>query len=60
MQFDFVKFWLFFAFKLLLPFFWLCEEAQCVFLRLHLGRKWVFFFFYVSNEFNDETVQMPN
>ena len=29
----------FFVFKLLLSFFWLCEEAQCVYLRLHLGRK---------------------
>ena len=25
--------------KLLLFFFWLCKEAQCVYLRLHLGRK---------------------
>ena len=30
--------WLFFVFKLL-SFFWLCEEAQCVYLRLHLGWK---------------------
>ena len=29
----------FFVFKLLLSFFWLCEEVQCVYLRLHLGRK---------------------
>ena len=35
----FCQFWLFFVFKLLLSFFWLCEEAQCVYLRLHLGRK---------------------
>ena len=34
----FCQFWLFFVFKLL-SFFWLCEEAQCVHLRLHLGRK---------------------
>ena len=34
----FCQFWLFFVFKLLLSF-WLCEEAQCVYLRLHLGRK---------------------
>ena len=34
----FCQFWLFFVFKLL-SFFWLCEEAQCVYLRLHLGRK---------------------
>ena len=25
--------------KLLLSFFWLCEEAQCVYLCLHLGQK---------------------
>ena len=30
---------LFFVFKFLLSFFWLCEEAQCVYLCLHLGRK---------------------
>ena len=35
----FCQFWLFFVFKLLLSFFWLCEEAQCVHLRLHLGWK---------------------
>ena len=34
----FWQFWLVFVFKLL-SFFWLCEEAQCVYLRLHLGRK---------------------
>ena len=33
----FCQFRLFFVFKLL--FFWLCEEAQCVYLRLHLGWK---------------------
>ena len=32
------------VFKLLLSFFWLCEEAQCVYLRLHLGRKNKIFF----------------
>ena len=32
----FCQFWLFFVFKLLLSFFWLCKEAQ---LKLHLGRK---------------------
>ena len=26
----FCQFWLFFVFKLLFSFFWLCEEAQCV------------------------------
>ena len=35
----FCQFGLFFVFKLLLSFFWLCEEAQCVYLRLHLGQK---------------------
>ena len=34
----FCQFWLFFVFKLL-SFFWLWEEAQCVYLCLHLGRK---------------------
>ena len=29
----------FLSFKLLLSSFWLCEEAQCVYLRLHLGWK---------------------
>ena len=33
------QFWLIFAFILLLSFFWLCEEAQCVYLHLHLGQK---------------------
>ena len=35
----FCQFWLFFVFKLLLSFFWLCEEAQCVYLHLHFGQK---------------------
>ena len=35
----FCQFWLFFIFKLLLSFFWLCEEAQCVYLHVHLGQK---------------------
>ena len=35
----FCQFWLFFVFELLLSFLWLCEEAQCVYLCLHLGRK---------------------
>ena len=35
----FCHFWLFFVFQLLLSFLWLCEEAQCVYLYLHLGRK---------------------
>ena len=33
------QFWLFFVFKLLWSFFWLCEEAQCVYLPLHLDQK---------------------
>ena len=33
----FCQFWLFFVFKLLS--FRLCEEAQCVYLHLHLGQK---------------------
>ena len=45
----FCQFWLFFVFKLLLSSFWLCEEAQCVYLRLHLGRKPVITF---SNRFS--------
>ena len=40
----FCQFWLFFVFKLLLSFFWLCEEAQCVYLRLHLGFLILYFF----------------
>ena len=35
----FCPLWLFFVFKLVLSFFWLCEEAQCVYLCLHLGQK---------------------
>ena len=35
----FCQFWLFFVFKLLLSFFWLCEEAQYVYLHLHFGRR---------------------
>ena len=34
----FCQFSLFFVFKLL-SFFWLCEETQCIYLRLHLGQK---------------------
>ena len=33
----FCQLWLFFIFKLSLSFFWLCEEAQFVYLHLHLG-----------------------
>ena len=35
----FWKFWLFLFLNLLLSFFWLCEEAQCVYLHFHLGGK---------------------
>ena len=35
----FCQFWLFFVFKLLLSFFWLWKEAQCVYLHVHLGQK---------------------
>ena len=35
----FCQFWLFFVFKLLLSFFWLYKEAQCVYLHFHLGKK---------------------
>ena len=38
-DFHTVQFWLFFVFKLLLSFFWLSEEAQCVYLCPHLGWK---------------------
>ena len=30
-------FWLFFVFKLLFSFFWLCQEVKCIYLHLHLG-----------------------
>ena len=40
----FCQFWGFFGFKLLLSFFWFCEEAQCVYLRLHLGWYLIFIF----------------
>ena len=40
----FCQFWLFFVFKLLLSFFWLCEEAQCVYLCVHLGFSPILFF----------------
>ena len=33
----FWQFWLFLFLNWLLSFFWLCEEAQCVYLCLHLG-----------------------
>ena len=33
------QFWIFFLFLNLLSSFWLCEEAKCIFLHLHLGLK---------------------
>ena len=38
-QFHFLSVLVVFGFKLLLSFFWLCEEAQCVYVHLHLGRS---------------------
>ena len=35
----FCQFWLFFVFKFVVVLFWLCEEAECVYLHLHLGWK---------------------
>ena len=46
----FCQFWLFFVLKLLLFFFWLCEEAQFVYLCLHLGQKLPFLFLKVNLE----------
>ena len=36
-SFIFWQFWLFFL--TCCPFFWLCEEAKCIYLHLHLGQK---------------------
>ena len=38
-QFDFLSILVVFVFKWLLSFFWLCKEAQCVYLCLRLGLK---------------------
>ena len=38
-QFDFLSVLVVFLFLNLLSFFWLCKEAQCIYLRLHIGRK---------------------
>ena len=46
----FCEFWLFFVFKLLLSFFWLCEEAQCVYLRLHLSHNFSKYFIHLFLE----------
>ena len=37
-----ISFGCFLFLNLLLSFFWLCKEAQCVYLRLHLGWKFLF------------------
>ena len=39
------QFWLFFILNLLLSFFSLCKEAQCIYLCLHLGWKFPLPFF---------------
>ena len=44
----FWQFWLFFLLKLLLSFFWLWEEAQCVSLRLHLAGSLCLFFYVIT------------
>ena len=43
----FCQFWLFLVFKLFLSFFWLYKEAQCIYLCLHLGRKFNRYYFWV-------------
>ena len=48
----FCQFWLFFVFKLLLSFFWLCKVGQCIYLHLHLGRKWLNVSLFGSDLFN--------
>ena len=35
----FWQFWMFFVFKFVVVLFWLCEEAKCIYLYLHLGQK---------------------
>ena len=35
----FWPFWLFFYFKFVVSFFWLCEEAKYIYLYHHLGQK---------------------
>ena len=35
----FWQFWSFLFLNLWLSFFWLCEEAKCIHLHLHLGQK---------------------
>ena len=50
----FCQFWLFFALNLLLSFFWLCKEAQCIYLHLHLG--WKSCLLYTSDAADDPRV----
>ena len=45
--------------NLLLSFFQLCEEAQCVYLCLHLGRKSWLFHTDLSNELRHIITQQP-
>ena len=35
----FIRFWLILFLNLFLSFFWLWEEAKCIYLHLHLGQK---------------------
>ena len=49
-QFDFLSVLGFFVFKLLLSFFWLWEEAQCVYLSLHLGQKFHYTHSYMDHQ----------
>ena len=53
-------FFFFFVLNMLLSFFWLCEEAKCIYLCLHLGWKfpeflidseWLFLAFIFEGEF---------
>ena len=46
----FCQFQWFFVFKLLLSFFWLCEEAECVYLHFLLGRKLSSFRFFLNTQ----------
>ena len=48
--FDFLSVLVVFVLKLLLSFFWLCKEAQCVYLCLHLGRKSPLWFLKITED----------
>ena len=41
----------YFLFLSLLSFFWLCKEAKCIYLCLHLGQKYPFVKFLLHQEF---------